>query len=76
MMPVVCGHIFFCHIDLDVVTHCDAVMRVFYFNIIIVILPLISFQECSTMGFKLTTTCSSILECPQESVKDSHLFML
>ena len=66
-MPVVCEHIFFCHSNLGAITHCDDAMQVFDFNNIILILPLLIhviliFHKCRAVGFKLTTTCSSIPE--------------
>ena len=79
MMPVVCDHIFFCHINLDIVTHCDTIMQVFELNIIIVLLSLIihgtvRFHKIHAVGFKTFTMCSSILESLQDILRDSHPF--
>ena len=78
-MPVVCEHILFFHNDLTVVSHCDDVMQVFEFNIVIVILTLIihgiiSFHKCCAVGFKLATKCFSILEHFQDILRDIHPF--
>ena len=40
-MPEFCEHIFFCHSNLTVVTHCYYIMQVFEFNIIMVIFTLL-----------------------------------
>ena len=79
MMPAVCDHILLCHIDLAVVDHCDDVMQIFGFIIIIVILALLRhgiliFHKLCAVGFKRATTCFSILDHLQDILRYSHPF--